>query len=334
MTTTSSTEQPTGAAAELHVVVGKGPVGSTTADLLAAAGHRVRVLSRSGGTGSTAIGHPAVEHVAVDAADAAAVLAATDGATVVYNCLNPEYHRWATDWPPMATGLLDAAEAHGAVLVTMSNLYGYGPVDRPMTEDLPLAAPGTKGRVRAEMWDQALQRHRDGRVRITEARASDFWGPGVTDGGYLGERAVPRILAGKKVQTIGSPDHLHSFSYIPDVARTLVVLGTDERAWGRAWHVPTAPARTLRQMVTALSAAAGVDDVGCASIPWPFVVAGGAVVPFFRELRETRYQFDRPFVLDSGAATATFGLQPTSVEDAAAATVAWWRDRLAVATAA
>jgi nucleoside-diphosphate-sugar epimerase len=234
----------------------------------------------------------------------------------------------------MAAAVLDAAEAHGAVLVTMSNLYGYGPVEGPMTEDLPLAAPGTKGRIRAAMWDEALRRHRDGRVRITEARASDFWGPGVTDGGYLGERAVPRILAGKKVQTIGSPDHLHSFSYIPDVARTLVVLGTDERAWGRAWHVPTAPARTLRQMVTALSVAAGVEDVGCSPVPWPVVVAGGVFVPFFKELRETRYQFDRPFVMDSDAATAAFGLQATPVEEAAAATVAWWRERLAAATPA
>ena len=31
----------------LHVVVGKGPVGMTTADSLVARGHQVRVLSRS-----------------------------------------------------------------------------------------------------------------------------------------------------------------------------------------------------------------------------------------------------------------------------------------------
>jgi glycine/D-amino acid oxidase-like deaminating enzyme len=32
----------------LHVIVGKGPVGSTTAEELLARGHSVRVLSRSG----------------------------------------------------------------------------------------------------------------------------------------------------------------------------------------------------------------------------------------------------------------------------------------------
>jgi nucleoside-diphosphate-sugar epimerase len=319
--TTSSTNQ-------LHVVAGKGPVGSSTADLLAAAGHRVRVLSRSGGPSVASRDRRGpIEHVAVDASDRDAVLAATEGADVVYNCLNPEYHRWATDWPPMATALLDAAEAHDAVLVTMSNLYGYGPVDRPLTEDLPLAARGTKGRVRARMWEQALQRHRDGRVRVTEARASDFWGPGVTDGGYLGERAVPRILAGRKVQVIGSPDQPHTWTYIPDVARTLVVLGSDERAWGRAWHVPSPAPMTIRRMVGALCAAAGVTDVGVSTLPWTIVLAGGVVVPFLRELRETRHQWDRPFVMDSSGAADTFGLEPTPTEAAAAATVAWWRAR-------
>jgi nucleoside-diphosphate-sugar epimerase len=54
-----------------HVVVGKGPVGSATAQLLAEGGHEVLVLSRSGGE-STA----QVRHAAVDAADAAALAAA------------------------------------------------------------------------------------------------------------------------------------------------------------------------------------------------------------------------------------------------------------------
>lgn len=308
---------------QLHVIAGKGPVGSTTAEVLVAAGHRVRVLSRSGGTSTDLI-----EHVAVDVSDAAAVLRATAGADAIYNCLNPEYHRWATDWPPMANALLDAAEAHDAVLVIMGNLYGYGPVDGEISEDLPLAATGTKGRVRVQMWEDALARHRAGRVRVTEAGASDFYGPRVTEGGYLGERAVPRLLAGKKPQVIGDPSQPHSWTNIPDVARTLATLGTDERAWGRAWNVPTAPARSMREMVTVMCDIAGVRDVGVTTMPWPMVRALGLFVPFMRELKETRYQFVRPFVLDSSAFTATFGLEPTPIDDGLAATIAWWRMHL------
>jgi len=62
-------------------------------------------------------------------------------------------------WPPIANALLVAAERSGAVLATTSNLYGYGPVSAPMTEATPLAATGTKGRVRVQMWRDALAAH-------------------------------------------------------------------------------------------------------------------------------------------------------------------------------
>jgi nucleoside-diphosphate-sugar epimerase len=202
--------------------------------------------------------------VAVDASDAAALAEATRGADVIYNCANPvDYHRWAELWPPMAHALLDAAEANGAVLVTVGNLYGYGPVDRPITVDTPSSANGPKGRVRVQMWDEALERHRQGRVRVVEARAADFYGPRITDGGHLGERVVPKLLAGKGVVLLGDLDAAHSFTFVPDVARALLRLGGDERAWGRAWPVPTAPAVSQRRMVELLCSAAGVDRCPC-----------------------------------------------------------------------
>src|SRR3712207_1028955 len=143
----------------LHVVVGKGPVGTATAELLAARGHRVRVLSRSGGTSTDT-----VEHRRVDAADAGALTEAATGAAALYNAVNPPYHRWATDWPPIASALLSAAERTDAVLVTMSNLYGYGRPTGPMTPESPLAATDTKGRVRVAMWREALAAHEAGRA--------------------------------------------------------------------------------------------------------------------------------------------------------------------------
>ncbi|MFD0568061.1 NAD-dependent epimerase/dehydratase family protein [Kitasatospora gansuensis] len=165
-----------------HIVIGKGPVGAATARLLDEQGHEVVVLSRSGGDGS----------VALDVTDTASLRQATKGAEVIYNCAGPAYHRWPTDWPPIANALLDAAESSGAVLVTTGNLYGYGPVDGPLTEDLPLAGTGTKARVRIGMWRDASARHEAGRIRMTEARASDFFGPGVTGTGHLAQRLMRR----------------------------------------------------------------------------------------------------------------------------------------------
>jgi nucleoside-diphosphate-sugar epimerase len=309
----------------LHVILGKGPVGSTLTDRLVADGHDVRVLSRSGGRSTDR-----VEHLAVDASDAVALTAVARGAEVLYNCANPAYHRWVQEWPPMADALLDAAESSGAVLVTTGNLYVYGPVDRPLTEDLPLAATGAKGRVRVGMWEAASARHRAGTVRVTEARGSDFVGPRVVANGYLGERAVPRLLSGRAVQHIASPDQPHSWTAVDDVARTLQVLGADERAWGRAWHVPTAPPVTYRAAVHGLCRAAGVPPVRVTQLPHAVLLAAGLLSPQLRELEETRYQFTRPYVLDSSATTQAFGLEPTPWERTLADTVSWWRSRDAV----
>jgi nucleoside-diphosphate-sugar epimerase len=232
------------------------------------------------------------------------------------------------DWPPIAASILRAAERSGAVLVTLANLYAYGPVDHPMTEDDPLAASSVKGQVRAKMWRDALAAHEAGLVRATEVRASDFYGPGVTDGGFLGERAVPRILAGRSVSFLGDADLPHSLTYVPDVAAALATVATDPRAWGRPWHVPTAPAGTMREAVQGLADAAGVPMVKVRTLPGPVVRAAGVFSAQLRELREISYQFDRPFVVDSSAYTETFGTEATEPSTAYDATVRWWRNRL------
>ena len=219
----------------LHVIVGKGPVGTTTAELLAARGHRVRVLSRSGGTSTDT-----VEHRRVDATDADALTAAARGASALYNAVNPAYHRWATDWPPVAAALLTAAESTGAVLVTMSNLYVYGRPAGPMTPDSPLAATDLKGVVRRRMWSEALAAHDAGRVRVTEARAADFVGPQVPPEHSHLVRQLPALRRGRRAWVVGDPDAPRSWAYLPDVAATLATLGTDERALGAPG---TSPAR-------------------------------------------------------------------------------------------
>lgn len=305
---------------ETHVIVGAGPVGSTTALLLAEEGQHVLLVSRSG----LGPNHPEIEKVAANAADRAKMLRLSIGATAVYNCANPAYHRWPTDWPPIASSLLQAAKECSAVLVTMSNLYGYGPVDHPMSERDELAATGTKGRVRASMWAEASSAYDAGQVRATEARASDFFGPGLTSSSHLG-RAIPRVLAGKTVRVLGDPDAPHSWTYVPDVARALVTLARDERAWGRPWHVPTNPPLSQREVVTALADLAGVPVPQVRGIPGWVVGAGGLVSPLLRELREVLYQFERPFILDSSAAVETFGLRPTPMSEALSATLDWWR---------
>ncbi|WP_073948476.1 NAD-dependent epimerase/dehydratase family protein [Streptomyces kebangsaanensis] len=308
----------------LHVVLGFGPAGAATARLLAEQGQSVRVVTRSGRDPE-----PGIEHVARDVTDSRRLTDAARGATAIYNCAAPPYHRWTSAWPPLASSVCAAAEATGAVLVMLGNLYGYGPVDGPLTERLPLAATGPKGRVRAAGWERARELHEQGRIKAVEVRASDFFGPGVTDGGHLAARVVPRVLRGKPVSTLGDPDAPHSWSYVPDVARALAEVAGEERAWGRPWHVPTAPALSTREMVDRLAAEAGTGPVAVRGLPPAVLGAASVFSPLLRELKEVRYQFDRPFVVDSSAYEAEFAVRATPLDEQIKATVDWWRERSA-----
>lgn len=308
----------------LHIVIGFGPAGAATARLLAEKGHSVRVVTKSGRSPE-----PGIEHVALDAADSKRLIEASQGAAAIYNCAGPPYHRWASEWPPLASSVCAAAEATGAVLVMLGNLYGYGPVDGPMTEKLPLAATGPKGRIRAAIWEQARKLHEQGRIKAVEVRPSDFFGPGVTDGGHLAARAMPRLLRGKPVSTLGDPDAPHSWSYLPDVARVLVEVAGEERAWGRAWHVPTEPALSTRGMVDRLAAQSKTGPVTVRRLSPAVLGVASVFSPLIRELKEIRYQFDRPFVADASAYEAEFTVRATPIDEQIEATVNWWQERLA-----
>src|ERR1700723_780734 len=153
-----------------HVIVGAGAVGSAAALLLAHRGEHVRMVSRRGSGPE----HPAIELVAADATDAERLTELATGAAALYNCASPLYHQWFTDWPPLARAFLAAAERSGAVLASMSNLYGYGPVDGPLSHKTPLPATHPKPRLGAQMWADRLAAREPGRIRTPEARASDY----------------------------------------------------------------------------------------------------------------------------------------------------------------
>jgi nucleoside-diphosphate-sugar epimerase len=292
----------------MQLVVGAGAIGSATASLLASSGEQVRLVTRSG-TGPT---HPGIERVAAAASDAATLRRLARGASVVYNCANPQYHQWPEVWPPLAAALLGAAESAGAVLAITGNLYVYGPVDRPMTEDMPLAAPTVKGKVRVRMWNDALAAHRAGRVRVVEARASDFISPKHS----LVEMTLPALRAGKTVRLPMPLDIPHSFTYTEDVARTLITLAGDERAWGQAWHVPTAAPMTAREFAQRIARVGNFPSPRLSRYPEIAVRAAGLFEKFARDYIVLSYQFKRPFVLDSSRAEQTFGLRPTDVDEA------------------
>lgn len=308
----------------LHLIVGAGPVGTALALRLAEAGERVRVVTRSGGGPR----HPLVEPVALDASDRDRLAEAAKEATVMYNCANPgSYPLWERVWPPLAASVLHAAETSGAVLATMGNLYGYGPVDRPIGHDTPLRPSDHKGTLRARMWEDALAAHEAGRVRVTEARASDYLGPTAKPSNGLLPLYAAATLAGRPSAVFGDPDAPHTWSAVDDIAATLEVIGRDERAWGSAWLVPSNPPASAREVLRALGERVGTGEPHLRRMPRWVLTTGGTVVPMLRELRGVLYQFERPFVVDASQTTAVFGLEPTDWDALLDATAHAWHER-------
>jgi nucleoside-diphosphate-sugar epimerase len=292
----------------LHVIVGAGPVGTATANLLAENGEQVRMVTRRG----TGPEHPAIERVKADASDAEQLSKLSAGAVALYNCANPQYHQWLTDWPPLAASLLAAAESSGATLTIAGNLYGYGPVTGPITDSTPLAATHPKLKLRADMWLDALAAHEAGRIRTTEVRSSDY----IEANSIFSVALAKPLRAGKRAFVPTPMDVPHSWTSIADVARTLVTVATDERAWGKAWPVPTNPPLTVRELAARFTTALGLPAAKVTSLPYSVIWAAGVFDPFIKELRTTRYQFAKPFVLDSTSTERTFGLAPTDLDTA------------------
>ena len=306
----------------LHVVFGAGQVGRALAMRLAELGLTVRVVSRNRPSG---LGD-GIEWRPADATNPDSAAAAAADASVVYQCLNAPYTDWPKLFPPLQRGVMGAAERTGALLVSLENIYGYGPTaGAPMTEDLPLAATTVKGRTRAAMTEELLAASSAGRLRIAIGRASDFFGAGVTESS-LGERIFANAVAGKRADFIGNPDLPHTYSYVPDIANGLATLGTDERAVGGVWHLPGPETVTTRQLLQLVSDNVG-HPVGVRSLPKLAVRMVGLFNPTIRELVEMSYEFDAPFVLDTTKYQSTFGTAATPLPTAIAATVAWYQQR-------
>lgn len=306
-------------ASRFYAVTGAGPVGWTVADQLAAAGHRVRVLTRSG----SGPDHPLVEKVSADVSDPAGLGGAFSGAAAVFHCIHGSKYSakaWEKELPAAEQSVLAAAGEAGAVVVFPESLYSYSAPEQVMAEDSPRLARGGKRGVRTALLAARAASSTD----TVSVAAGDFFGPRVRNA-HAGERLVRPVMAGRPVQVIGRADQPHSFTYVPDLAAAMIAAAGRPELWNRVWHAPTGPALTQRGIAGAFAAAAGARAPRISAIPGWALKAMGVFSPAMRELAETLYQFEQPFVMDSAASQAALGVAPTPLDTAAAATVAWWR---------
>lgn len=304
---------------ELHVIFGTGPVGLATARAQLKRGRQVRLVNRSG----KASVPEGAELVAADALNPAQTKAAVAGASVVYGCAQPAYTRWPEDFPLLQRAILNATADAGAKLVLADNLYMYGDVNGHIHEALPYAATTRKGKVRAAMAAEALAAHEKGRVRVAIGRASDFYGPFVLESA-LGDRVFGPLLKGKSVGLAGDIDQPHSYTFIQDFGEALAILGERDEADGQAWHVPNAPTRSTREVVTKAFELAG-QMPKMSGIGRLMMRVGGIFIPGARETVEMMYEFEKPFVVDDSKFKRAFGNVSTGFEEGLERTLKWYK---------
>ena len=294
----------------IHVVVGAGLIGGRVARLLVARGDAVSLVTRR------ASELPGARTVRADASDTAALTAAADGARTIFLCANPSAYsaeEWGRAWPPLFRAAIAAAHATGAGLVVMGNLYPYGPSADPMTEHSPELTTSQKGLIRKAGWAAVKAAHDAGELRGVEVRASDYFGPGSTGTAHLGEGFFVPVLESRTAHVVGDPAALHSWSYLDDVAGTLVAAADYPGEWGRVWHVPSGEPHSRLEIAAALNEWLGTRGQ-VAGIPMVALRTLALFSPMMKGVLDESYQFRHPFVLDSAETERMLGVHATPWE--------------------
>jgi nucleoside-diphosphate-sugar epimerase len=305
---------------ELHVVIGaSGGTRSAIVRELIAQGKQVRGVNRSGHANFPFD----IEILKADATDPTQMREVCQGATVVYNCVNPPFTQWMQLFPAIMEATIAGAAAANAKLVFADDTWMYGKVNQPMTEDLPSRPVSNKGVLRAWLAEMLLAAHSKGQVQAVIGRGGELYGPLVES--VLGQNLFGAALAGKRATWFGNLDLPLTPLFIDDFARGLITLAEHDEAIGQVWHIPTPEPITGRGFVRLIFEEVGrVPKVtACSS---KAVKALGLFWSLAREGAEMIYQFEQSFIIDSSKYQSAFGTATvTSYREGIRQTINWYR---------
>src|ERR1700733_13213937 len=277
-------------------IFGYGPIGRATAARLIAEGREVIVAQRNRPSdlpkGAT--------FAPVDALDRDAVVKAVNGSGQFVVTIGFPYSGivWRDVWPNAISNFVAACKATGARMVFIDNLYMYGPQTTPLIETMALSYRGLKPGARSAATRVWMAAATAGEARVAALRPPDFYGPGVGRS-FLGDTSIGKLVQGKPAVFVGSPDVLHDYAYVPDVARAATtLLDAPDSAFGQAWHMPCAPTRSTRDILAIAAETLGVK-LRISAMPAWMLGASAMFSPFLRELVEMRFQWDRPFHVEA-----------------------------------
>lgn len=307
---------------ETHVIFGTGPLGRYTAESLIQMGHKVKLINRSGTMPSPPSG---VELIKADALTISKQSNIFRDTKAIYQCSQPAYHRWKEEFPRLQDAILKLAIESKSKLIVAENLYMYGNTHgQPMTEDTPNDPCSIKGWVRMEMSNTLFEAYRQGKVQVAIVRGSDFFGPWEP---INGEMIFKAALQKKTVNMLGNLNQPRTFTYVKDFGKALAIAGTDERAIGKIWHVPSGKPYTQSELAELLSKELGYQVKTRAT--GKFILS---IIRLFnkeaKEVIEMLYEYNEPFIMNSDLMESAFGLKTTPMEHRIRETLEWAKTRI------
>ncbi|PJJ19425.1 nucleoside-diphosphate-sugar epimerase [Janthinobacterium sp. 67] len=301
-----------------------GGIGGEMVRQLLAAGWQVRALTR--GEMPSPRGDN-VEWLRGDALSRADVQAAAKGCAVIVHAVNPPgYRNWGQLVLPMLDNTIAAAIAENATIVLPGTVYNFGPDAFPvLAEDAPQRPQTRKGAIRVEL-EARLESAATQGARVIIVRAGDFFGPRAGNNWF----AQGLVKPGQRVRSVlypGAPGVGHQWSYLPDVARTMVQLlavRASLPAFAR-FHMAGHWDDDGRQMTGAIARVVEQATGAAPAIrrfPWWLVTLASPFVATLREMREMRYLWKTPLSMDNTRLLAVLGQEPhTPLDEAVRATL-------------
>lgn len=303
-----------------------GGIGGEVARQLQGAGWEVRALKRDAKVASER--RDGLTWLRGDALNRQDVVDAARGCSVIVHAVNPPgYRQWSDLVLPMLGNSIAAALVEGATIVLPGTVYNFGPDAFPLLNEQSPQSPTTrKGAIRVELEDRLQQASRNG-ARVLIVRAGDFFGPKAGNNWFSQGLVKP----GKPVKVVSYPGERgvgHQWSYLPDVARTMVELLAkrdrleDFASFHMAGHWDgdgTQMTSAIRRVVLQRS---GVEP-RVAAFPWWLLTLASPFVATFREMREMRYLWQKPVRMDNARLISVLGHEPhTPLDDAVEASLA------------
>ena len=227
---------------------------------------------------------------------------------IVHAVNPPGYRRWAELVLPMLDNSIAAATAQGATIVLPGTVYNYGPDAFPvLSEDSPQQARTRKGAIRVEMERRLRAATRQG-CRAIVVRAGDFFGPRLGNS-WFSQGLVKPGRAVKAVSLPGRKGVGHQWSYLPDVARTMVqlLMRRESLAPFETFHMAGHWDADGMQMAEAIRRVVALRSGSLPKLrrfPWALVALASPFVPTLRELRELKYLWNEPVRMSNVRLTA------------------------------